>query len=89
MGCHVLGMHASVEAAINRRTSTSRTVGAGQRRGGNGVCMRRGDCRTFSKMVVRSNPLIGRREVYEKKADRWKTIWSMVTIGTWPEMNSE
>ena len=35
-------------------------------------------------LVVRSNPVLGNRETYEKKADRWKAIWTGLTIEPWP-----
>jgi hypothetical protein len=35
-------------------------------------------------LVVRPNPVLGNRETYEKKAERWKAIWTGLMIKPWP-----
>ncbi|TVY35911.1 hypothetical protein LSUB1_G006817 [Lachnellula subtilissima] len=35
-------------------------------------------------LVVKPNPVLGNRESYEKKAERWKAIWTGLTIEPWP-----
>ncbi|TVY53794.1 hypothetical protein LCER1_G003662 [Lachnellula cervina] len=36
-------------------------------------------------LVVRPNPVLGNRETYEKKSERWKAIWNGLTIEPWPK----
>ncbi|MGW6376359.1 nucleotidyltransferase family protein [Rhodococcus sp. NPDC055112] len=36
-------------------------------------------------MVLRPNPVMAPREVYEAKADRWKAEWPRLTVLPWPD----
>lgn len=37
-------------------------------------------------LVVRPNPILGNKESYEKKTERWKAIWTGLTIEQWPDL---
>ncbi|WP_242692489.1 hypothetical protein [Rhodococcus sp. D-46] len=36
-------------------------------------------------MIVRPNPVLAPREVYEAKAARWRREWPALTVEPWPE----
>lgn len=77
--------HKSVEAGIDTWISTSAMVGVRLEETGQWTIYAPRGLSDFFSMVVRPNTVIGEREAYEKKAKRWKTIWTNVTIEPWPE----
>ncbi|MFD7005021.1 MULTISPECIES: nucleotidyltransferase family protein [Rhodococcus] len=36
-------------------------------------------------MILRPNPVLAAREVYESKAARWQKEWPRLTVVPWPE----
>ncbi|WP_234036664.1 hypothetical protein [Rhodococcus sp. P-2] len=39
-------------------------------------------------MIVRPNPVLAPREVYEAKAARWRREWPALTVEPWPESST-
>ncbi|KAL3963159.1 hypothetical protein ACCO45_000163 [Purpureocillium lilacinum] len=86
--------HGSVEAAIDSWISTSAMVGVRPRLraddvagedGGDGIMDVEWDgLSDFFNMVVRPNPVLGRREQYMKKVVRWQQHWDKLVIEPWP-----
>ena len=91
--------HGSVEAAIDSWISTSAMVGVRPRLrdddvagedGGDGIMDVEWDVYAprglsdFFNMVVRPNPVLGRREQYMKKVVRWQQHWDKLVIEPWP-----
>lgn len=77
--------HSSVEAGIDTWISTSAMVGVRPEEGsGEWTVYAPRGLSDYFNMVVRPNPILGTREVYEQKAERWKAIWKSLSIEPWP-----
>lgn len=79
--CHP---HMSVEAGIDTWISTSAMVGVRLDQDGEWILYAPRGLSDFFNMVVRPNPMLGNREVYEKKVERWKAIWPNLKAEPWP-----
>ncbi|MFF4542519.1 nucleotidyltransferase family protein [Streptomyces aureus] len=76
--------HTSTEAAIDRFAATTCCLGARlEPDGGWRVYAPHGLSDVFN-LVVRPNPVLAPREVYETKAARWKNEWPELTVLPWP-----
>jgi uncharacterized protein len=77
--------HASTEAAIDSFAATTCCLGI--RRASTGdwrVYAPHGLADVFN-LVVRPNPVLAPRHVYEAKTRRWKEQWPELTVLPWPE----
>lgn len=79
--------HRSVEAGIDTWISTSAMLGVRLEGDGEWTIYAPRGVSDYFNMVVRPNPILGSREVYEKKAKRWKGIWPQLQIEPWPVRN--
>lgn len=77
--------HTSVEAGIDSWISTAAMLGVRlEENGAWSVYAPRG-LSDFFNMVVRPNPVLGSRAAYDKKATRWKGVWSGLQVEPWPD----
>ncbi|KIW04716.1 uncharacterized protein PV09_04449 [Verruconis gallopava] len=77
--------HDSVEAGIDTWISTSAMLGVRLDDGtGEWIVYAPRGLSDFFNMVVRPNAAIGTKEAYDKKAERWKAIWTSLTVEPWP-----
>lgn len=76
--------HKSVEGGIDTWISTSAILGVRLEDNGEWTVYAPRGLSEFFNMVVRPNSILGKREVYEKKAARWKAIWAMLVVEPWP-----
>lgn len=72
----------STEDAINTWPTTATSVGV-RYRGGRFQVYAPYGLHDLLGMIVRPNKTLIPREVYEKKADRWKSIWPKLQIIAW------
>ncbi|MFI5815788.1 nucleotidyltransferase family protein [Streptomyces sp. NPDC051643] len=76
--------HESTEAAIDSFAATTCCLGVRlEADGGWRVYAPHGLSDVFN-LVVRPNPVLAPREVYETKAARWRDEWSELTVLPWP-----
>ncbi|QIY96768.1 nucleotidyltransferase family protein [Streptomyces sp. S1D4-11] len=75
--------HESTEAAIDSFAATTCCLGVRLEPGGWRVYAPHGLSDVFN-LVVRPNPVLAPREVYEAKAVRWKDEWPELTVLPWP-----
>lgn len=80
--------HKGVEEGIDSWISTSAMLGVRLGDDGEWSVYAPHGLSMFFNMVVRPNPAVGTREVYEKKAERWKAIWKELKIEPWPEQRA-
>jgi hypothetical protein len=73
-----------VEDAISRFAATTCAVGITPVGHGLQVCAPYGFTDLFA-LVVRPNPVLAPRHVYEAKATRWRSEWPQLTVLPWPE----
>ncbi|OAL38883.1 hypothetical protein AYO20_01634 [Fonsecaea nubica] len=76
--------HASVEAGIDTWISTSAMLGVRIDEAGEWIVYAPRGLSDFFNMVVRPNPVLGTREAYDKKVNRWTTIWPKLVAEPWP-----
>ncbi|KIX92735.1 uncharacterized protein Z520_11587 [Fonsecaea multimorphosa CBS 102226] len=76
--------HTSVEAGIDTWISTSAMLGVRLDELGGWVVYAPRGLSDFFNMVVRPNPVLGKREAYDKKVKRWKEIWPNLIAESWP-----
>ncbi|MCF2526884.1 nucleotidyltransferase family protein [Yinghuangia soli] len=77
--------YASVESAIDSFAATTCCVGVRAEPDGRWrVYAPHGLADVFG-LVVRPNPVLAPREVYEAKAARWREVWPELTVLPWPE----
>ncbi|CAH0052055.1 unnamed protein product [Clonostachys solani] len=76
--------HKSVEAGIDTWHTTSAMIGVRLEATGEWTIYAPRGLSDFFNMIVRPNPALAKREPYEKKTNRWKSIWENVTIEPWP-----
>ncbi|KAH8688349.1 hypothetical protein BGZ61DRAFT_453111 [Ilyonectria robusta] len=77
--------HSSVEAGIDSWISTSAMIGLRLLEDGKWSVYAPRGLSDFYSLVVRPNPVLGGKEVYDKKAARWRAIWKGLTVEPWPE----
>jgi hypothetical protein len=75
--------YASTEAAIDSFASTTCCYGLRSQRGQPVVYAPHGYDDLFN-FVIRPNPVLAPRSLYETKAARWQQLWPRLTVLPWP-----
>ncbi|MFD1661386.1 nucleotidyltransferase family protein [Streptomyces caeni] len=76
--------HESTEAAIDSFAATTCCLGVRLDPGGGWRVYAPHGLSDVFNLVVRPNPVLAPREVYEAKAARWKDTWPQLTVLPWP-----
>lgn len=76
--------HESTEAAIDRFAATTCCLGVRLEPDGRWRVYAPHGLSDVFNLVVRPNPVLAPREVYEAKAARWKGEWPQLTVLPWP-----
>lgn len=76
--------HESTEAAIDSFAATTCCLGVRLDPGGGWRVYAPHGLSDVSNLVVRPNPVLAPREVYEAKAARWRDEWPELTVLPWP-----
>ncbi|MFD8422534.1 nucleotidyltransferase family protein [Streptomyces sp. NPDC059466] len=76
--------HASTEAAIDSFAATTCCLGVRLEPGGRWRVYAPHGLSDVFNLVVRPNPVLAPREVYETKAARWQQQWPELTVLGWP-----
>lgn len=74
----------STEDAIDHFVSTTCCFGVRSEPGGARVVYAPHGFEDVAAGVIRPNPLLPMREVYESKAARWTSVWPALTVVPWP-----
>ncbi|MCG7203079.1 nucleotidyltransferase family protein [Streptomyces arenae] len=77
--------HESTEAAIDRFAATTCCLGVRLEPDGRWRVYAPHGLSDVFNLVVRPNPVLAPREVYEAKAARWKGEWPQLTVLPWPD----
>ena len=77
--------HASTEAAIDTFEATAACLGAGRGPSGRWRIYAPYGLADMFNLVVRPNPVLAPRHVYQAKAARWRQQWPGLTVLPWPE----
>jgi uncharacterized protein len=77
--------HASTEAAIDTFEATAACLGAGRGSSGRWRIYAPYGLADVFNLVVRPNPVLAPRHVYQAKAARWSRQWPGLTVLPWPE----
>ena len=77
--------HASTEAAIDTFEATAACLGAGRGPSGRWRIYAPYGLADMFNLVVRPNPVLAPRQVYQAKAARWRQQWPGLTVLPWPE----
>ncbi|MEU2420880.1 nucleotidyltransferase family protein [Streptomyces sp. NPDC007851] len=77
--------HGSTEAAIDCFAATTCCLGVRLEPGGRWRVYAPHGLSDVFNLVVRPNPVLAPREVYETKAARWKNEWPQLTVLPWPD----
>lgn len=76
--------HTSTEAAIDSFAATTCCLGVRVSGENWRVYAPHGLADVFN-LVIRPNPVLAPRDVYETKARRWRTVWPELTVLPWPD----
>ncbi|GAA0519521.1 hypothetical protein Ade02nite_80650 [Paractinoplanes deccanensis] len=76
--------HASSEAAIDSFAATTCCLGVRLEAGGKWRVYAPHGLADVFNLVVRPNPVLAPRHVYETKAARWRQEWPALTVLDWP-----
>ncbi|WP_405584699.1 nucleotidyltransferase family protein [Streptomyces sp. NBC_01092] len=76
--------HESTEAAIDSFAATTCCLGVRLESGGGWRVYAPHGLSDVFNLVVRPNPVLAPREVYEAKAARWRDEWPELTVLPWP-----
>ncbi|MFE9768894.1 nucleotidyltransferase family protein [Streptomyces sp. NPDC005808] len=76
--------HESTEAAIDSFAATTCCLGVRLEPGGGWRVYAPHGLSDMFNLVVRPNPVLAPRQVYEAKAARWKVEWPDLTVLPWP-----
>ncbi|MDW4910013.1 nucleotidyltransferase family protein [Streptomyces sp. ADMS] len=76
--------HPSTEAAIDSFAATTCCLGVRLERGGRWRVYAPHGLSDVFNLVVRPNPVLAPRAVYEAKAARWREQWPELTVLDWP-----
>ncbi|MCN9240996.1 nucleotidyltransferase family protein [Streptomyces sp. RY43-2] len=76
--------HTSTEAAIDRFAATTCCLGVRLEPGGRWRVYAPHGLSDIFNLVVRPNPTLAPREVYESKTARWQQQWPELTVLDWP-----
>jgi len=77
--------HESAEAAIDTFETTTACLGVRQQPDGQWRIYAPHGLADVFNLVVRPNPVLATREVYEAKAARWQRQWPSLTVLPWPQ----
>ena len=77
--------HASTEAAIDTFEATAACLGAGRGPSGRWRIYAPYGLADVFNLVVRPNPVLAPRYVYQAKTSRWRQQWPGLTVLPWPE----
>jgi hypothetical protein len=77
--------HESVESGIDAWISTSAMIGVRLEPDGEWSIYAPRGLSDFYNMVVRPNPTYSKREFYDKKAERWRSVWKDLKVEPWPK----
>lgn len=77
--------HVSTESAIDKFASTTCCVGVRVAAGGEWRVYAPHGLADVFDLVVRPNPVLAPRHVYEAKTKRWQQQWPELTILPWPD----
>jgi hypothetical protein len=81
--------HASTEAAIDTYEATTACLGVRQEAGGRWRIYAPHGLSDVFNLVVRPNPVLAPRHVYEAKTARWRAQWPDLTIFPWPQTSPQ
>jgi uncharacterized protein len=81
--------HTSTEAAIDTYEATTACLGVRLEPGGRMRIYAPYGLSDMFNLVVRPNPVLAPRHVYEAKTARWKRQWPDLTVMPWPEPEPE
>jgi len=76
--------HASTEAAIDTYEATAACLGVRARPGGRWRVYAPHGLSDVFNLVVRPNPVLAPRHVYQAKTARWQRQWPSLTVLPWP-----
>ena len=76
--------HTSIEAAIDTYEATTACLGVRQEPAGRWRIYAPHGLSDVFNLVVRPNPVLAPRHVYQAKTDRWRQQWPQLTILPWP-----
>ena len=76
--------HESTEAAIDSFAATTCCLGVRLEPGGGWSVYAPHGLSDVFNLVIRPNPVLAPREIYEAKAARWKGEWPELTVLPWP-----
>jgi len=77
--------YASTEAAIDTFEATAACLGVGRGPGGRWRIYAPYGLADVFNLVVRPNPVLAPRYIYEAKVARWRQQWPGLTVMPWPE----
>jgi uncharacterized protein len=77
--------HASTEAVIDTFEATAACLGVRLQPGGRWRVYAPYGLADVFNLVVRPNPVLAPRHVYQAKATRWRQQWPALTVLPWPE----
>jgi uncharacterized protein len=77
--------HSSTEAAIDTFEATTACLGVRKERGERWRIYAPHGLADVFNLVVRPNPVLASREVYEAKTNRWQRQWPGLTVLPWPQ----
>ncbi|MFJ8361928.1 nucleotidyltransferase family protein [Streptomyces sp. NPDC093984] len=80
--------HASTEAAIDSFAATTCCLGVRLEPGGRWRVYAPHGLSDVFNLVVRPNPVLAPREVYEAKTARWRQQWPELTVLGWPSAST-
>ena len=78
--------HRSTEAAIDTYESTTASLGVRVEPSGHWRIYAPYGFADVFNLVVRPNPILATRDVYQAKAARWRRQWPGLTVVPWPEV---
>lgn len=80
--------HRSTEAAIDTYESTTASLGVRVDSGGHWRIYAPYGFADMFNLVVRPNPILAPRHVYQAKVTRWSRQWPSLTVMPWPEQSA-
>ncbi len=77
--------HTSTEAAIDTYEATTASLGVRQEPAGRWRVYAPFGLSDVFNLIVRPNPVLAPRHIYEAKTERWRQQWPELTVLPWPE----
>ena len=78
--------HDSAESAIDTFETTTAAIGVRLLSDGRLLVYAPFGLADVFNLVVRPNPVLATRDVYEKKTSRWRRQWPELTVHPWPDV---